>query len=86
MIKGAVIATLGLLELVTIQKPKQIASTVTEFVHNTTPLPLLPEALKPKAKRAVRRKHVCPYSREDIWGAFLVGMLLGAFIIFILMS
>jgi hypothetical protein len=84
MIRAATLAALGVLELVTIQKPKQAAIAVQEFVHNTTPLPDISAVFKPKPKRAVRRKHECPYSREDIWGAFLVGLLLGGFLVFII--
>jgi hypothetical protein len=86
VIRGAIIATLGILELVTIQKPKQAAVAVTEFVHNTTPLPDISAVFKPKPKRATRRRHICPYSREDIWGAFLVGLLLGGFLVFVISS
>lgn len=82
MIRAVALTALGVLELVTIQKPKQAATAVQEFVHQTKPFPAIAEAIKPK--KAPRRKHACPYSREDIWGSFLVGLLLGGFLVFVI--
>lgn len=47
-----------------------------ELVQPTT-LPTIQR--KPKARPAPRRKHVCEYTRENIWGAFVFGLILGAF-------
>jgi hypothetical protein len=90
VIRPAVIAAVTLLNfraprraVVQIPKPRR---------YETTPLPHISEDLakfkpKPKTpvvkKRTSRKKHVCAYSHGDMWGAFLFGLILGGFAIYI---
>jgi hypothetical protein len=63
--------------------------------YETTPLPHISEQLaklKPKPKtpvvkkhRAPRKKHVCTYSHGDLWGAFVFGLLLGGFLVYVIL-
>jgi hypothetical protein len=38
-----------------------------------------------KRHRAPRKKHICRYSEEDLWGAFLFGVVFTAFLMYIIL-
>lgn len=92
MLKAATIAAIGLLNFVSPKRP----AVKKPQRYDTKPYPGISESLakfKPEPKkpaivkkhRAPRKKHICEYTRHDIWGAFIFGLLLGGFIIFIIL-
>jgi hypothetical protein len=80
MIKAVMVALLGVADLVTSPKP---AGLIEPSRYDTTPIPYLDEIVeepKSKKRRAPRKKHVCQWSNTEVWGVFLLGLLLGTFV------
>jgi hypothetical protein len=75
MLKQTVWATLSVLDLV--QRP-------AELTHDTTPLPSMATALKVKKPAKPRKKHVCTWTDQEVWGAVIAALLFGIFIGFCL--
>jgi hypothetical protein len=48
--------------------------------HDTTPLPNISAILKPKKVTRSRKKHVCTWTDQEVWGAALAALLFGIFI------
>lgn len=75
MLKQAAWAALSLLDMVGFQsKPVQLRK------YDTTPLPLI--SFEPKKPRAPRKKHICTWTDQEVWGAAIFAFLLGAFVMY----
>jgi hypothetical protein len=91
MIKAATLAALGLLTLVSPAKP--MPRVPVQRRVDTIPLPHIADQLakaepkKPVAKRhrAPRKKHICRYEEQDLWGAFLFGVVFTAFLMYVIL-
>jgi hypothetical protein len=80
MIKALAVTLLGMADLVSL--PKE-AGLIEPSRYDTTPIPYLDEIVeesKPKKRRTPRKKHVCQWSNTEVWGVFLLGILLGTFV------
>jgi hypothetical protein len=73
MIRQAVWATFGLLDLFgTPAKPIEVRK------YDTIPIPLV--SVEPKKKRRPRKRHICHWTDQEVWGAVIAALLLGIFI------
>jgi hypothetical protein len=80
MIKQVAWAAVSLLDLVGL--PSKPVILPTERKHDTTPLPNISAALKAKKVAKPRKKHVCQWTDQEVWGAVIFAFLLGAFIMY----
>lgn len=49
--------------------------------HDTAPISFLqPIEVKPRKPRAKRKKHVCPWTNQEVWGAVILMFSLGLFV------
>lgn len=72
MFKQAAWAAISLMELV--GQPAKLIK------HDTAPLPVLTLVQESKKRRASRKKHICHWTDQEVWGAVLFALIVGVLI------
>lgn len=89
MFKTAALAALVLLDDLVPKHESRAEKYITDRVPMLTVVddtfePVIPKNPRVGKSRKPRKRHVCEYSRSDIWATFAFGAILGAFVLHVI--